>query len=214
MKKLCFTLIIFMFSLCIKGSYVYDEDDIYIRVHNVVDFCESGIKISYKTKSDIREILQQISDLNISYFNNTLKIDENMDDNFSFEEEADKASTKILIAKDVNEYTVEMEIIDKQKLINISEIKLKCRKLNNISNLNYYTFIKGKVKKQYKYELEDRLFNILDCYNIKNKSNVSLENGLTGIFTVQKTLKINYSIMNYDDGTYLIMGSPIIFITY
>lgn len=29
MKKLCFTLIIFMFSLCIKGSYVYDEDDIY-----------------------------------------------------------------------------------------------------------------------------------------------------------------------------------------
>ena len=203
-----------MFSLCIKGSYVYDEDDIYIRVHNVVDFCESGIKISYKTKSDIREILQQISDLNISYFNNTLKIDENMDDNFSFEEETDKASTKILIAKDVNEYTVEMEIIDKQKLINISEIKLKCRKLNNISNLNYYTFIKGKVKKQYKYELEDRLFNILDCYNIKNKSNVSLENGLTGIFTVQKTLKINYSIMNYDDGTYLIMGSPIIFITY
>ena len=128
--------------------------------------------------------------------------------------ETDKASTKILIAKDVNEYTVEMEIIDKQKLINISEIKLKCRKLNNISNLNYYTFIKGKVKKQYKYELEDRLFNILDCYNIKNKSNVSLENGLTGIFTVQKTLKINYSIMNYDDGTYLIMGSPIIFITY
>ena len=214
MKKLCFTLIIFMFSLYIKGSYVYDEDDIYIRVHNVVDFCESGIKISYKTKSDIREILQQISDLNISYFNNTLKIDENMDDNFSFEEETDKASTKILIAKDVNEYTVEMEIIDKQKLINISEIKLKCRKLNNISNLNYYTFIKGKVKKQYKYELEDRLFNILDCYNIKNKSNVSLENGLTGIFTVQKTLKINYSIMNYDDGTYLIMGSPIIFITY
>ena len=214
MKKLCITLIIFMFSLCIKGSYVYDEDDIYIRVHNVVDFCESGIKISYKTKSDIREILQQISDLNISYFNNTLKIDENMDDNFSFEEETDKASTKILIAKDVNEYTVEMEIIDKQKLINISEIKLKCRKLNNISNLNYYTFIKGKVKKQYKYELEDRLFNILDCYNIKNKSNVSLENGLTGIFTVQKTLKINYSIMNYDDGTYLIMGSPIIFITY
>ena len=203
-----------MFSLCIKGSYVYDEDDIYIRVHNVVDFCESGIKISYKTKSDIREILQQISDLNISYFNNTLKIDENMDDNFSFEEETDKASTKILIAKDVNEYTAEMEIIDKQKLINISEIKLKCRKLNNISNLNYYTFIKGKVKKQYKYELEDRLFNILDCYNIKNKSNVSLENGLTGIFTVQKTLKINYSIMNYDDGTYLIMGSPIIFITY
>ena len=180
----------------------------------MVDFCESGIKISYKTKSDIREILQQISDLNISYFNNTLKIDENMDDNFSFEEETDKASTKILIAKDVNEYTVEMEIIDKQKLINISEIKLKCRKLNNISNLNYYTFIKGKVKKQYKYELEDRLFNILDCYNIKNKSNVSLENGLTGIFTVQKTLKINYSIMNYDDGTYLIMGSPIIFITY
>lgn len=214
MRKTFFILIICIFSSCISGSYVCSESDIYKEVNNIVNFHESGMKISYKTSSNIKEILQEINDLNLYYLNSTLKIENDMENDFNFEKKDDKSSIKVLIGKDINSYNVEIEIIDKEKLVDINKIKLKCGRLNHISNINYYTFIKGKVKKECGYELEKKLFNILDCYNIQNKSNILLENGLTGKFTVQKKFKINYSIMNYNDGTYLIVGSPIIFITY
>lgn len=214
MKKVFVVLIICIFSLCISGSYVLNERDLYKELYNSMEFCDSGIKISYRTEEDIDEILKEINKLDLFYLDNTLQIDSNGQANFSFEKDTQNSSVNILIGKGTSGYNVEIEIIDKEKLVDIEMIKSKFSRLNNAMNLKYFSFIKVKTENRCKYELEKELFNILNCYNIENKSNVLLENGLTGIFTAEKTLKINYSIMNYNDGTYLIMGSPIIFITY
>lgn len=214
MRKIFFILMICIFSSCVNGSYVFGESDLYEKINSIIEFGESGIKISYKTNSDIKDILQEINDLDLCYLDDILIMENNIDTSFSFEKESEKNSIKILIGKSIGGYNVDIEIIDKKKLISVDTIKLKFSRLKNIIDLSYFTFIRGKAKDQCRDELEKNLFNILDCYNIQNKSSILLENGLTGIFTVQKRLKINYSIMNYNDGTYLIMGSPIIFITY
>lgn len=214
MKKMILILLTIIFSLNLNGSYSYNEDDLYKDVNSIIDFCEGGLKVSFSTNKDLKEILDSINELDLSYLDCTLNKDSELEDKFYFEKSNNENSIKVLIGKDKN-YKVEIEIIDKKNMINIEELKKELDKLSkDTHNFNYFTFIKGKLQNQSNYELENNLFNILDCYNIQNKSSILLENGLTGIFTVQETLKFNYSIMNYNDGTYLIMGSPIIFITY
>lgn len=214
MKKIFLVLLTIIFSLNLNGSYSYDENDIYKNINSIINFCESGLKVSFSTNKDLKEILNSINELDLFYLEYTLNEDHAMEDKFYFEENNDDNSIKVLIGKDKN-YNVEIEIIDKENMIDIDAVKNELDKLSKDAyNFNYFTFIKGKLENQSNYELEDSLFNILDCYNVQDKSSIQLENGLTGIFTVQKTLKFNYSIMNYNNGTYLIMGSPIIFITY
>ncbi|MDO4535313.1 MAG: hypothetical protein Q4B63_05835 [Clostridium perfringens] len=214
MKKIFLVLITIMFSLNLNGSYLCDEEDLYKDVSNIVDFCESGLKVSFSTNKDLEEILKSINKLDLLYLDNTLYEDNVLEDKFYFEKINEDNSIKVLIGKEKN-YNIEIEIIDKKNMININLLKKELNKLSKDAyNFNYFTFVKGKLANQSNYELENSLFNILDCYNIQNKSSILLENGLTGIFTVQERLKFNYSIMNYNNGTYLIMGSPIIFITY
>lgn len=215
MKKIILIFMCYIFSLSINARCFYNEDDLYKSVSELIEFCESGLKISYEVSDDITEILQSINNLNLSYFKDDFEIKNDYTNNFNFENNNDEASVKVLISGKEQKYNVEIEIIEKDKLINVKETKKKLNKLlKKDYKYNYFTFIKGKVKEEFKDELEKNLYNILDIYNIQNKSSVLLENGLTGIFTTEENLKINYSIMNYNNGTYLIMGSPIIFVTY
>ena len=217
MKKMFWILIIIVFSLNLSGSYTCNEEDLYKSVNSIIDFSENGLKLSYSTNKNLKEILESVNNLNLFYLEDILKAEDVLGTNFYFEKSDYSKSIKILIGKEKQKqnYNVEIEIIDKEDLINISLLKKELNKLlSDACSFNYFTFIKGKLENQSNDELEDNLFNILDCYNIQNKSSILLENGLTGIFTVQKKLKFNYSIMNYNDGTYLIVGSPIIFITY
>ena len=214
MKKILLVLLTIIFSLSLNGSYSYGEDDLYRDVNSIIDFCESGLKVSFNTNKSLNEVLNSINKLDLAYLKDTLNENDTLEDKFYFEKSNDENSIKVLVGKDKS-YNVEIEIIDKKDIINIDLLKKELNKLSKDAyNFNYFTFIRGKLENQSNYELENSLFNILDCYNIQNKSSILLENGLTGIFTVQETLKFNYSIMNYNNGTYLIMGSPIIFITY
>lgn len=214
MKKIFWILTTIIFSLNLNGSYLYNEEDLYKDISSIIDFSESGLKVSFSTNKDLKKILKSINELDLFYLDEILYEDNILENKFYFEKINGDNSIKVLIGKEKN-YNIEIEIIDKKNMINIDLLKKELDKLSKDAyNFNYFTFVKGKLESQSNYELEDSLFNMLDCYNIGNKSSVLLENGLTGIFTVEETLKFNYSIMNYNNGTYLIMGSPIIFITY
>lgn len=215
MKKIFLVLACYISSLFINQSCFYNEDDLYKSISTIIECYESGLKISYEANENIAEIVQAINNLDLPYFENNLKIENRNKNNFSFEDDNDKAYIKVLISGKEKKYNVDIEFIDKNELINLKETKKELNKLlkNNYRH-NYFTFIKGNVKEQFNCEVENCLYDILSAYNIKNKSSILLENGLTGIFTIQKKVKINYSIMNYSNDTYLIMGSPIIFVTY
>ena len=50
--------------------------------------------------------------------------------------------------------------------------------------------------------------------NIKDINALDIHNGYVGTAKLQDGERVNFAVSNYDKGTYLVIGTPIIFSTY
>ncbi|MGL5245484.1 MAG: hypothetical protein ACRC7R_09960, partial [Sarcina sp.] len=105
--------------------------------------------------------------------------------------------------------------IETSGLMDINKIKNVLEKLEDdtIEDKRYFSYLKGRINNENEKNIET-LINVIGKGYIKNMNTISINSGVTGIINLKNNEKINYSIMNYAIGTYLIVGSPIIFTTY
>lgn len=211
MKKLGLIFII-LFSLLIINGVEYEcfESEKYYRyMENILienyDFVQNGVKLEYITSTSINEEKDRIIELlnndsksNIDIVNNNIVCLNNM-------------LTYNISLVDGNETKVEIVIINNSKNIKSTELRqaVEEMKSNKCIDERIYYFSKVKINEE-----KNILPFILDGINENTIEEVEISNGKVLKAEFIDGSKINLGQINYDTGKYMIIGTPIIFVTY
>ena len=213
MKKVFFVFLL-IFSLLIIGGKEYkceSKEDSFSKIEGYVinnyDFVQNGIKLEYtvdeklcKEYLRIKQFFEENNFLVLSTENNNITAEsENIDYSINICEYNDLIKVQvILINNDVSKSEEELKKLS-QKIRN-----------DNFINERYFSFIKGKLNTQYKNLIDDLEKNL----NIKVNEYLDINNGCVAEATFEDNQHINIGQIKYDTGSYLIIGTPIIFVTY
>lgn len=213
MKKVFFVFLL-IFSLLIIGGKEYkceSKEDSFSKIEGYVinnyDFVQNGIKLEYtvdeklcKEYLRIKQFFKENNFLVLSTENNNITAEsENIDYSINICEYNDLIKVQvILINNDVSKSEEELKKLS-QKIRN-----------DNFINERYFSFIKGKLNTQDKNLIDDLEKNL----NIKVNEYLDINNGCVAEATFEDNQHINIGQIKYDTGSYLIIGTPIIFVTY
>ena len=206
MKKVFFVFLL-IFSLLIIGGKEDSFSKIEGYVINNYDFVQNGIKLEYtvdeklcKEYLRIKQFFEENNFLVLSTENNNITAEsENIDYSINICEYNDLIKVQvILINNDVSKSEEELKKLS-QKIRN-----------DNFINERYFSFIKGKLNTQDKNLIDDLEKNL----NIKVNEYLDINNGCVAEATFEDNQHINIGQIKYDTGSYLIIGTPIIFVTY
>lgn len=213
MKKVFFVFLL-IFSLLIIGGKEYkceSKEDSFSKIEGYVinnyDFVQNGIKLKYtvdeklcKEYLRIKQFFEENNFLVLSTENNNITAEsENIDYSINICEYNDLIKVQvILINNDVSKSEEELKKLS-QKIRN-----------DNFINERYFSFIKGKLNTQDKNLIDDLEKNL----NIKVNEYLDINNGCVAEATFEDNQHINIGQIKYDTGSYLIIGTPIIFVTY
>jgi hypothetical protein len=201
MKKvvLCMSIMIMTSIVFLGGSKSFNIYDVLVRENYEV--VEQGIKLQYSEKN-----------MDMSYLKNVLNLTDDFEmynKNFYYLKENNKYSIEI---KGIDRF-IEIEIKDFNNDMKIEEIeKITKKMLNNKKDLKVFTYVKGKTNDIHSLK-ETSKFIKTELQSEGNES-LKLSNGETGIIELNNE-EYNYSLISYEkDNNYIIVGSPVIFITY
>ena len=74
----------------------------------------------------------------------------------------------------------------------------------------YFSYYKGKLSSCNK-EIKEEL---IKKSGIEKETILEISNGYAGVGSLRDDEKVNFAFTNYDTGSYVIIGTPIIFETY
>lgn len=184
-------------SLNTKNYYYFEED-----VIKKTEFAKNAVKIQYETDLSIEDEYKRVCDI----FKKDYKIETS--DKLKLE---GRYSLEFSAWREGNKTFVEGVISNKDTKTNSRNLKKELKKIQDdkIQNINYFNYYKGKIK------VKNNNIDKLDMsfLNLKGEF-IKIQNGYTGKLTLGDGSRLNYSIMSYDTGIYLIIGTPIIFKTY
>ena len=212
MKRLGLIFIILFSLLIVNGVeyQCYESEDSFTIVENIMldnySFDENGIKFEYFTDSSIEDEKERI----LSILSN--------DSNIVIKE----ANNNIVATSNYCDYHINIVDIDKTKveivLINENEdIKttnlrqaVELLKDNKCKDERYYYFVKAKVNE------ENNLVQspILNQINEDTIEEAYISNGKVIKANLVDGSRVNIGQISYNTGDYLIVGTPVIFITY
>ena len=213
MKKVFFVFLLIFSLLIIVGKEYKCEskEDSFSKIEGYVinnyDFVQNGIKLEYtvdeklcKEYLRIKQFFEENNFLVLSTENNNITAEsENIDYSINICEYNDLIKVQvILINNDVSKSEEELKKLS-QKIRN-----------DNFINERYFSFIKGKLNTQDKNLIDDLEKNL----NIKVNEYLDINNGCVAEATFEDNQHINIGQIKYDTGSYLIIGTPIIFVTY
>lgn len=214
MKKLFFVfLLIFSLLLIINGKEYECEakkdlfNDVERYVLNEYEFIENGIKLEYIVKADINYEFKRINEI------------------FKSKNDLIVTTSELCISAkgkninyNVNIYNyngltkVEVIAINKDKTLSQKNLELLVQEIRNSNFIDerYFSFIKGKIETEEKNIFED----VENKLKIKINEKLDISNGSVAKATMIDSTNINIGQITYDTGSYLIIGTPIIFVTY
>lgn len=191
-------------SELISNNFYFLEDELI----NAGDFIENGVRVEYSSKNNLENellvIKKNLSDL--------FKEDVYIDNNTIFFSDAQR-DIKVLVWSSEEETKVQITYINNKKECTIRKMIKEMEQIQYFAaeNIKYFNFVKVKI-------IEEQRQDILDILkeNIEEKTLEELDivNGKIGKGKLKDENKINFSFMSYDTGEYLIVGTPVIFITY
>ena len=215
MKKYLKILPILTFVLLIISTVpVKSElisDDFYFLEEMLINygtFKENGVRLEYITKINIEDEILRLKNIFEKQYNEKINIDRNT---ISINE--DYREIKIIVWKDKEDTKVQITYINKKSDITNNQIKKELEQMRKFpaKNIKYFEFVKVKI-------IEEEKQNILDILrsNIDEKTLEELDilNGKVSKGKLMDGSKINFSFMTYDEEKYLVIGTPVIFITY
>lgn len=213
MKKIFFVFLL-IFSLLIINGKEYEceaKKDLFNEVERYIldeyEFINNGIKLEYTIKTDINNEIERINKIFVSKNDSIVTIGENW---ISAESENINYSVNIYNYNEL--IKVEVVVINTDKALSESYLKLLVEEIRgtNFIDERYFSFIKGKIKAEDKNIFED----IENKLKIKTSENLDISNGSIAKATMMDGTNINIGQITYDTGSYLIIGTPIIFVTY
>lgn len=191
-------------SELISDNFYFLEDELI----NAGDFIENGVRVEYSSKNNLENellvIKKNLSDL--------FKEDVYIDNNTIFFSD-DQRDIKVLVWSSEEETKVQITYINNKKECTIRKMIKEMEQIQYFAaeNIKYFNFVKVKIIEEKKQDILDTLKE-----NIEEKTLEELDivNGKIGKGKLKDENKINFSFMSYDTGEYLIIGTPVIFITY
>ena len=214
MKKVFFVfLLIFSLLLIINGKEYECEakkdlfKDVERYILNEYEFIENGIKLEYIVKADINYEFKRINEI------------------FKSKNDLIVTTSELCISAkgkninyNVNIYNyngltkVEVIAINKDKTLSQKNLELLVQEIRNSNFIDerYFSFIKGKIETEEKNIFED----VENKLKIKINEKLDISNGSVAKATMIDSTNINIGQITYDTGSYLIIGTPIIFVTY
>ncbi|OOM11996.1 hypothetical protein [Clostridium saccharobutylicum] len=173
------------------------------------EFKENGVKLQYKTKNTIDKEFDRVK----MYLDNNISVDykqcyENQIDCFN-----DNFDINMKLWSDSIYTYNEITLINKNPKYKIIDLKNILTKMENknLEDVQYFLYYEGEIKEVNNREL---IGKIIDQTNIQKANILDINNGCTGTGYLNNGDKVNFALTNYNTGSYVIIGTPIIFATY
>lgn len=213
MKKVFFVFSLIFSLLFISGKEYKCEtkDDSFRNIEEVIlkdyEFVENGTKLQYETSISVEEEYKRI--LLLLGQNNKLKIIQQ--ENY-IKATMEKIEYNIHIYKSYDSTRVDMIAINQKEDTTVEEIKQILQKLrsNNYLDERYFFYVKGRLK----IDQENLPLDINKELKIDTINTLEINNGIITKAVMKDEEEVNIGQINYDTGSYLIIGTPMIFITY
>lgn len=172
------------------------------------DFIQNGVKMNYYSKADIEieyERLLEVfnmNDMNEEQLNNNRIVYKNLEKDIS-----------VTLWEEDSKTMVEVIYINNNSSRSSLSLKKELEKLqnNNSTKEQYCSFVKGKIKEESNGETEKLLRNSIEEDTLKT---IYIHNGHTSTAKFKDGQRVNIGYMKYDSGRQVIIGTPVIFVTY
>ncbi|NLL30184.1 MAG: hypothetical protein GX258_03910 [Clostridiales bacterium] len=212
MKKLFLVISSILISFFIIGAMPNQEKNLdsfnllttdLIEINN---FIENGVRVEYSTKKNINKEYDFIKNKFIETFGENIKLTNN-----SIEYNDDLKEVKAVFWSKNDTSYIRIDYFNNNENIEVLEIRNILAEIINIKKekVKYFDFIKLKIIEEEKDETKEIIKNY-----IVDKEFLEVENGIIGKGILKDNTKINIGYMQYDTGEYLIIGTPVIFVTY
>jgi len=174
-----------------------------IEINN---FLENGVRVEYNTKNKLSQEYYFIKNNFIKIFGEKIEVSEN-----SIEYIDAYKNVKALFWTNNDTSYIRIDYFNNDENIEIMEIRNILEEIINYKKekVKYFDFIKLKIIEEEK----DDTKKIIRNY-IKDKEFLKVKNGIIGKGILKDNTKINVGYMQYTTGEYLIIGTPVIFVTY
>ena len=210
-RKICLVLF-FLFSIVNIGATtrVDREDSFYLasnKLMNNMDFCENGVKVVYQSNSSLEDEMHIIEDkLQRKYTESKIEVS-----NKGIKIDCENQKVSVDLYDKSGNTCVEIELINNKKEKNIQNLMKELTELqgNNVSEKRYFKYVKGRIN-----DKENALDIIESTKELKHIDTLDIRNGYVGTAVLNDRDRVNFAVSTYNTGTYLIIGTPIIFTTY
>lgn len=215
MKKLFKIIpIIVLFLLIIQVmpiASLQNSNDFFYLEKNIIsksEVVQNGIRLEYTSENSLKDEIAIIKDnLKKSNYKNIIEKDNNI---FIKDKHKD---IEIYLWENKEITKVQISYINHNSNMTILEIKHEMDRIQDITskNIKYFNFIKVKIIEENK---QDILNIIKKSIKLDDLEVLNISNGIVAKGVLKDGSKINFANITYDTGEYLILGTPVIFITY
>lgn len=214
MKKV---LIVFLaiFSLLIinKPYLTYTNklgsfDNIEKEIVNEYEFVENGVKVEYYSVNSLKDEQERIIKLLKDKYNADNKFNDN---NIKFCNE--KINLDITMYDIDNKTKVQIVIINSDSKISTNNLLNMCKEImdQKYQDMRYFAFIKERTDVDTKNSIPRSVIKNSKLDTIRS---LEINNGNVSSIIMDDNNSINIAQVNYNSGSYVIIGTPTIFITY
>lgn len=215
MRKYLIVLPILTFVLLIIGTVPVKSElisnDFYFledKIKNYGTFKENGVRLEYTTKSSVEEEILKLK----NNFENQFKDEVNIEKN-TISISKDYREIKVIVWSNKEDTKVQITYVNNNNKITTNQLKkeLEQNEYFAAKNIKYFNFVKVKIIEDQKQKVLDLLKSNIDE---KTLEELNILNGKVAKGILIDGSKINFSFMTYDKENYLVLGTPVIFITY
>ena len=215
MKKLFKIIpIIVLFLLIIQVmpiASLQNSNDFFYLEKNIIsksEVVQNGIRLEYTSENSLKDEIAIIKDnLKKNNYKNVIEKDNNI---FIKDKHKD---IEIYLWENEAITKVQISCINDNSNMTILETKQEMDKIRDITikNIKYFNFIKVKIIEENR---QDILNIIKKSIKLDDLEVLNISNGIVAKGALKDGSKINFANITYDTGEYLILGTPVIFITY
>jgi len=206
--KICLILVfLFSFSNVDALSKEMVATKIEGQVKEISAFVENGVKVEYRTSKDNEIVFNELKmKINKLFSKQEIKLD---DGQIIGKDNDIDIQGNIYVEDNIT--LVEIKIINYNKENTISNLMKELVELQgkNIEDIRYFQYIKGRINNK-----DEVLETINNRLEMKNINTLDIHNGYVGTANFYNGERVNFVVSSYDTGSYLIIGTPIIFTTY
>ena len=209
--KICLILI-FLFSLFSNSVRTYALlDDLYLEnIQNEMkddfEFQQNGVRSVYRVNAEKQDVIKNTKcTLEANFKEDVIEKNDEINIRTSLKD------IQVKFFSNNNQTIVYFTIINYNKEIIISNLMKELTELQgkNIFDIRYFQYIKGKIN-----NIDDRLKKIESLHQINNIDTLDIHSGYVGRANLNNGERVNIALNSYDTGNYLVIGTPVIFVTY